>query len=140
MWCNIVYGCSSGSETSPQRPTEKNIYIYKVKRHQNIKEDLGKQRSCVWAPRMQHIQIGFYGDETEEKRVSRGKSALASAEEGEVAFPAAHLAAHVGHYVVEVPSGQVGAQAAAAAQALQTVLLSCWHDKTQQMIQFSVSF
>lgn len=91
---------------------------------------------------MQHIQIGFYGDETEEKRVSRGKSAPASAEEGEVAFPAAHLAAHVGHDVVEVPSGQVGAQAAAAAaaQALQTVLLSCWHDKTQQMIQFSLKF
>lgn len=106
-----------------------------------MKEDLGKQQLYVWAPRMQHIQIGFYGDETEEKRVSRGKSAPASAEEGEVAFPAAHLAAHVGHYIVEVPSGQVGAQAAAAAaQALQTVLLSCWRDKTQQMIQFSLSF
>lgn len=101
----------------------------------------GENSGRVWAPRMQHIQIGFYGDETEEKRVSRGKWALASAEEGEVAFPAAHLAAHVGHYVVEVPSGQVGAQAAAAAaQALQTVLLSCWHNKTRQMIQFSLSF
>lgn len=60
---------------------------------------------------------------------------LASAKEGEVAFPAAHLAAHVGHYVVEVPSGQVGAQvAAAAAQVLQAVLLPCWNDKTHQTI------
>lgn len=73
---------------------------------------------------MQHIQIGFYGDEVEEKRVSGGKEAPASAEEGEVAFPAAHLAAHVGHDAVKIPSAQVRAQA--AAQALQTVPLSRW--------------
>lgn len=49
---------------------------------------------------------------------------MASAEEGEVALPAAHLAAHGGQYVVYVPSAQLEAQAAAA-QALQTALLPC---------------
>lgn len=62
----------------------------------------------------------------------RGKVGLASAEEGEVAFPAAHLAAHSGQYVINIPSVQLGAQVAAA-QALQTALLPCrqtWNCKT----------
>ena len=64
---------------------------------------------------------------------------MSSAEEGEVALPAAHLAAHGGQHVINIPSGQLGARvgdAAAAAQALQTVLLPCgktWNYKTQQM-------
>lgn len=45
MWCNVVYCCSSGSETSSQRLTGKNIYIYKVKLQQNL--NLGKQRLCM---------------------------------------------------------------------------------------------
>lgn len=77
---------------------------------------------------MQHIQIGFYGDRVEEKRVSGGEEAPASAEEGEVTFPAAHLAAHVGHYAVKIPPAQVGAQAAAA-QALQAGLLPRWQGR-----------
>lgn len=47
---------------------------------------------------------------------------MASAEEGEVALPAAHLAAHRGQYVIDIPSGQLGARVAAA-QALQAALL-----------------
>lgn len=50
---------------------------------------------------------------------------LASAEEGEVTFPAAHLAAHGGQYVIHISSGQLGAQVIAA-QALQTALFPCW--------------
>lgn len=63
----------------------------------------------------------------------RGREGLASAEVGEVAFPAAHLAAHGCQYVINIPSGQLGAQVAAA-QALQTALLPCgqtWNNKTQ---------
>lgn len=83
------------------------------------------------------FQIGFYGDRVEEKRVSGGEEALASAEEGEVAFPAAHLAAHVGHDAVKVPPAQVGAQ------ALQAALLprrqGC-HWKNSERSRNSVSF
>lgn len=96
----------------------------------------------MWAPGVQHIQIGFYGDKVEEKRVSGGEEALASAEEGQVAFPAAHLAAHVGHYAVKIPPAQVGAQAAAA-QALQTVLLPFWQGwnwKNSKWSKNSLSF
>lgn len=79
------------------------IYINKVKFHQTIKDDLDKQQLRMSAPRMQHIQIGFYGDKVGEKRVSGGEEVLASAEEGEVAFLAAHLAAHAGHQAVKIP-------------------------------------
>lgn len=54
----------------------------------------------------------------------------ASAEEGEVALPAAHLAAHCGQYVVNISSGQLGAWAA----TLQTALIPCgqiWNNKMQ---------
>lgn len=78
----------------------------------------------MWAPHMQHIQIGFHGDKVEEERVCGGEEVLASAEEGEVTFPAAHLAAHVGNDAVKIPPAQVGAQA--AAQALQAALLPYW--------------
>lgn len=63
----------------------------------------------------------------------RGKNeGLASAEKGEVTFPAAHLAAHGGQDVINIPSGQLGAKVSAA-QGLQTVLLHCrqtWNYKT----------
>lgn len=75
---------------------------------------------------MQHIQIGFHGDKVEEERVCGGEEVLASAEEGEVTFPAAHLAAHVGNDAVKIPPAEVGAQAAAAAQALQAARLPRW--------------
>lgn len=71
-----------------------------------------------------------FGHLENEKEEETG---LASAEEGEVALPAAHLAAHGGQYVINIPSGQLGAWVAAA-QALQTGLLPCgqtWNIKTQ---------
>lgn len=61
------------------------------------------------------------------------ETGLASAEEGEVALPAAHLAAHGGQYVINIPSGQLGDRVAAAL-ALQTALFPCgqiWNNKTQ---------
>lgn len=45
MWCNVFNCCSSGSETSSQRLTEKNVYVYKVKLQQNL--NLGKQWLCM---------------------------------------------------------------------------------------------
>lgn len=58
-----------------------------------------------------------------EWRKKRG-GGCSSAEVGEVAFPAAHLAARHGQDAVHVPSAQLGVQVAdAAAQALQTALL-----------------
>lgn len=72
-----------------------------------------------------------------EREEEKGSS---SAEEGKVALPAAHLAAHGGQHVINVSSGQLRAWAAAAAAAevLQAVLFSCWqtcNDKTQQMLK-----
>ncbi len=61
---------------------------------------------------------------------------MASAEKGEVALLAAHLAAHGGQIVIHIPPGKLGAQVAAA-QALQTVLLpreKTW-DKTWQKLK-----
>lgn len=58
-----------------------------------------------------------------EWRKKRG-GGCSSTEVGEVAFPAAHLAARHGQDAVDVPSAQLGVQVAdAAAQALQTALL-----------------
>lgn len=69
-----------------------------------------------------------------ELEAKKKREESSSAEEGEVALPAAHLAAHGGQYVINVPSGQPGAQAAsAAAYSLQAALLPCgrtWNNKT----------
>lgn len=65
-----------------------------------------------------HMESGREGE--------RGESS--SAEEGEVALPAAHLAAHGGQHVINVSSGQLRAQVAAAeavAEALQAALFPC---------------
>lgn len=56
-------------------------------------------------------------------RSEREDGGGSSAEEGELALPAAHPAAHVGQYVVNVPPDQLEARAAAAG-ALQAALLS----------------
>lgn len=70
------------------------------------------------------------------ERREKGVGGRASAEEGEVALPAAHLAAHVGQYVVNIPSGQLRDRD--VAQALQTALIPgghTWNNNTQLMLK-----
>lgn len=77
--------------------------------------------------RTYRLRVSFLG-EGEEEMVR-----LSSAEEGEVALPAAHLAAHGGQHVVDVPSGELRARAAsAAAQSLRAVLLPCGQNWTNK--------